>query len=115
MLSGPFASANVPEPIFAINLIDRRSFPENGFCVEADAWKRLCGELNIDPEALLRDLPCYDTMRRTEEAARLLAGTPEEAMAQLRRLGIEDAEAPTVEEAAKAMRAFIDQCVAWWG
>ena len=84
------------------------------FCVEADAWKRLCGELKIDPEALLRDLPCYGTLRRTEEAARLLAWTPEEATDQLRRLGPADAEAPTIEGAARAMREFIDQRVAWW-
>ena len=84
-------------------------------CVEADAWKRVCGELNIDPEALLRDLPGYDTLRRTEEAARLSAWTPEEATAQLRRLGPADTEAPTVEGAARAMRQFIDQRVAWWG
>jgi len=84
-------------------------------CVEADAWKRLCADLQIDPEALLRDLPCYDTLRRTEEAARPLAWAPEEATAQLRRLGAADAEAPTVEQAARAMRAFIDGRVAWWG
>ena len=84
------------------------------FCVEADAWRRLCGELRIDPETLLRDLPCYDTLRRTEEAARLLACTPEEATAHLQRLGPTDAEAPTVEGAARAMRDFIDRRVAWW-
>ena len=83
-------------------------------CIEADAWKRLCAELNIDPEALLRDLPCYDTLPRTEEAARLLTCTPEEATTHLRRLGATDAEAPTVEGVARAMRDFIDQRVAWW-
>lgn len=83
--------------------------------VQADAWRRLCDGLKIDPEALLRDLPCYDTLRRTEEAARLLAWTPEEATVQLRRLGAADAVAPTVEGVARAMRAFIDQRVAWWG
>jgi hypothetical protein len=85
------------------------------FCVQADAWKRLCGDLKIDPEALLRDLPCYETLRQTEELARAAVCTPEEATAQLRRRGPEDAEAPTVEGTARAMRAFIDQRVAWWG
>jgi hypothetical protein len=32
-----------------------------------------------------------------------------------RRLGDADAVAPTVERAARAMRAFIDQRIAWWG
>ena len=84
-------------------------------CVEADAWRRLCGELKIDPEALLRDLPCHDALRRFEELARLMACTAEEATAQLRRLGPADAEAPTVERAVGAMRAFIDSRVKWWG
>jgi hypothetical protein len=34
-------------------------------CVEADGWTRFCAELHLDGEALLRDLPCYDTLRRT--------------------------------------------------
>jgi hypothetical protein len=47
--------------------------------VEADAWRRLCGELRIGPEVLLKDLPGYEEMQRTEEAARLAACTAEEA------------------------------------
>ena len=66
-------------------------------CVEADAWKLQCADLHIDPEALPRDLPCYDSLRRTEQAARPLAWTPEEATAQLRRLAGADAATPTVE------------------
>jgi hypothetical protein len=85
------------------------------FCVEADAWKRLCGDLKIDPEALLRDLPCYDTLRCTEEAVRPLALTAEEATAQLRRLGRAESEALTVEDVVQVMRTFIDKRVAWWG
>jgi hypothetical protein len=85
------------------------------FCVQADAWKQLFGELKIDPEALLRDLPCHDTLHRMEELARLMAFTAEEATAQLRRHGPADTEAPTVEGAARAMRAFIDSRVKWWG
>jgi hypothetical protein len=84
-------------------------------CVEADAWTQFCSELHIDPEALLRDLPGYDTLRLTQEAARLLLWTAEEAATYLRRLGPPGAQPPTVEGAAKAMRDFIDQRVAWWG
>jgi hypothetical protein len=84
-------------------------------CVGADAWRRLCGELKIGPETLLRRLPGYQAMQRTEEAARLYAFTSEEAVAYLRQSGGEGAEPPTVEESGKAMRDFIDQRVAWWG
>jgi hypothetical protein len=83
--------------------------------VEADAWKQLCAELHIDPEALLRDFPAYDTIRRWEEAARLDAYPPEEAAAALRSLGIEADKAPTVEATMKAMREFLDSRVKWWG
>jgi hypothetical protein len=82
--------------------------------VEADAWKRLFGELKIDPEVLLRDLPGYDEVRRSEQHARIAACPPEEAAGLLRRYGPEGAAIPTVEEAARAMRDFIDQRVAWW-
>ena len=83
-------------------------------CIEADAWRRLCAELKIDAEALLRDLRGYDAVRRTEKAARVSLWTPEEAAAYLRRLGVDDPQPPTVEGASKAMRDFIDQRVAWW-
>jgi hypothetical protein len=82
--------------------------------VEADAWKRLCAELHIDPETLLRDFPAYDTLRRSEEAARLDAYPPEEAAAARRSLGLDAAKAPTVEAAVKAMREFLDSRVKWW-
>jgi hypothetical protein len=83
-------------------------------CVEADAWTRFCSELHIDPVALVRDLPGYNTLQLTQEAARLLLWTAEEAAAYLRRVGPGDAQPPTVEGAVKAMRDFIDTRVAWW-
>jgi hypothetical protein len=84
------------------------------FCVEADAWKLLSGEMNIDPEALLRDMPCYDTLRPMEELAWFMAWTPEEATAHLRRLGRVDGQAPTVEGAVQPMRELLDTRVKWW-
>jgi hypothetical protein len=83
--------------------------------IESDGWRRLCGELKIDPEALLRDMPAYEELRRTEEAARLAAYTAEEAADYLRRSGGREAEPPTAEDAARAMRDVIDRRVAWWG
>jgi hypothetical protein len=85
-------------------------------CVEADGFRRLCAELKIDRDAWLRDIPAYDALQLTEQAARGVACTPEEATtADLRRCGDEAAEAPTAETAAKAMREFIDHRIAWWG
>jgi hypothetical protein len=82
-------------------------------CVGADAWRRLCGELHIDPETLHRDLPGYQTMQRTEETARHYAFTSDEAAAYLRQSGGEGAAPPTVEESAKAMWDSVYKRMAW--
>ena len=82
--------------------------------VEADGWTRFCEELHLDGGALLRDLPCYDTLRRTQQAARALAWSAEEAADCLRRLGSGDAALPTAEGVARALRQFLAERVAWW-
>jgi hypothetical protein len=82
--------------------------------VEADGWTRFCAELHLDGEALLRDLPCYDTLQRTQQAARALAWTADEATDCLRRLGPGDAALPTVEGVARGLRKFLKARVAWW-
>jgi hypothetical protein len=82
--------------------------------VEADGWTQFCAELHVDGEALLRDLPCYDTLQHTQQTARLVAGTAAEAVDCLRRLGPGDAALPTVEGVAKALRKFLEERVAWW-
>ena len=82
--------------------------------VEAEAWRRLHAELHLDPEWFLRDLRGYDTVKLTEEAACFVPWTAEEAVAGLRRLGMDDAKVPTIEAALQAMGAVIDQRVAWW-
>ena len=38
-----------------------------------DGWRRFCAEFQVDPDLLLNDVPAYDTVKRSEEAARLLA------------------------------------------
>jgi hypothetical protein len=83
--------------------------------VEADGWARFCAELHLDGEALLRDLPCYDTLRRTQQAARALAWNAEEAIDCLRRWGPGDGALPTPEGVARALKKFLDEHVAWWG
>jgi hypothetical protein len=80
------------------------------FVVNADAWRRFCGDLAIDPDALLAGYPGCRTLKRTEEMARLVACTSEEAAADTRRQDPE-AKVPTVECTAKAMREALDRLV----
>jgi hypothetical protein len=82
--------------------------------VEADGWARFCAELHLDGEALLRDLPCYATLQRTQQTARLAACTPDEVADYQRRLGWGGAAPPTAEGVAKGLREFLDWRVAWW-
>jgi hypothetical protein len=82
--------------------------------VNRDAWKRCCAELEIDPDVLLREMPGYNTLAITEQAARLDAFTPAEATAALRRERGGEVEAPTVEGVAATLRGFIDQRAQWW-
>jgi hypothetical protein len=84
------------------------------YTVEAEAWKRLAAELNLDSETLLRDMPCYGTLRETEEIIRRMAFTEGEATAYLRQGGDAEARAVTVEKALAGMRAVLDNRVAWW-
>jgi hypothetical protein len=83
------------------------------FTVEADAWKRLMAELNIDPETLLRDLPCFDTIRHANDAIRQIAFTEEQATAFLREMD-DEARPITVETVLEEMRAFLDRRIEWW-
>jgi hypothetical protein len=85
------------------------------YVVEADAWKRLAAELKIDPEAVLRDVPCYESLRQMEESIRLSAFTEQEATDYLRRRYGEEARPQTVEAELASMRAFLDSRVKWWG
>jgi hypothetical protein len=84
------------------------------YVIEADAWKRLATELKIDPETLLGDVPCYHTLRQTEETIRLTAFTEQEAMEYLRLRGDQEARLPTVETTLADMRAFLDNRVTSW-
>src|SRR5262249_14943947 len=67
------------------------------FMVEADAWKLLAAELKIDPETLLKDVPCYDSLRQMEGAVRLTAFTEQEAMEYLRQRCNQKSRPPTIE------------------
>jgi hypothetical protein len=90
------------------------------FVVRADGWQLLCSELHFDADVLLRELPGNETVCRMEKLARLLAFTPEQALAFLREAVAPDqsvvGEAPaapgayrlhTAAEVARAMREFL--------
>ena len=49
------------------------------FVAHEEGWKQFCSELQIDPEAQLNFMIGWETIRRTEESARNLAFTDEEA------------------------------------
>jgi hypothetical protein len=84
------------------------------FTAKLDGWRRFCAGRQLDPEALMNDLPGYDTVKRTEEAARIMACTPEEAAAWLRERGDEAAQAPTAESVAASLVAWVENWEATW-
>lgn len=77
------------------------------FVVERDAWERFCVELHLDPDALLRDMPCYRTVKDAESIARLLAFTPTEAVEAARSKWDAGVEVRTVESACADYRAAL--------
>jgi hypothetical protein len=73
------------------------------FCIEVDGWKLFCAGLDLDPDALLADLPAFRTVVEMERQARAFANTTEEADAYLRKkTSSESARLPTVEEVAES-------------
>lgn len=49
------------------------------FVARVDGWKRFCSELHIDPEVQLHFMIGWETILQTEQQARALAFSPEEA------------------------------------
>jgi hypothetical protein len=82
--------------------------------VKVDGWKRFCSEFNIDSELLMKDLPGFETVRRTEEPARIVACTPEEATVWIRQRGDKTVETPTAEAVAAALSAFVTSWAERW-
>jgi hypothetical protein len=97
------------------------------FLVRADGWKLFCAELHIDPDDPLRNLPGYSALRETEKTARLVACSPEQALANIR----EDPERKesaqgassavpceyhidTPEDVARSMREDLEQLHELW-
>jgi hypothetical protein len=91
------------------------------YVVRADGWKLVCSQWHLDPEALCRELPGYETMRDLEDVARRLAFSGEEARAYWteatrarKDTGEECGPAPefdavkAAENVAKSMLAFLN-------
>jgi hypothetical protein len=47
--------------------------------VLADGWQLLCSELHLNPDVLAQDLPGYEAVQQTVQAARFVAFNAEEA------------------------------------
>jgi hypothetical protein len=82
------------------------------FTVKLDGWRRFCSELRVDPELLMNDLPGFGVVKRTEDAARIVACTPAEAIEWLRQQGNESDE--TVESVATDLTTFVNSWAERW-
>jgi hypothetical protein len=74
-----------------------------------------CAQHNYDPDFLWKSLPGIETVKRTEEEARTRTFTLQEATAWMRRGGKDNAEAPTAEIEAAALRRFVESWADGWG
>lgn len=92
------------------------------FVVLCDAWKQLCVELYLAPDALARYLPGNENVARMQELARPLAFTGAEALAYLRQRWDSGAAAAgavpgdrneyrieTVQDVVQAWREYLDE------
>lgn len=82
--------------------------------IKLAGWRRFCSEFNIDPEFLMKDLPGFAIVQRTEESARIMACTPDEATAWMQKRGGETAKMPTVEDEAASLWDFVDSKAKRW-
>jgi hypothetical protein len=91
---------------------------------EAEAWKLLASELQIDPEELLRPVPGYESMRMAEQAAQYVTYSAEEALEYARAwkerttATADEAAHPvhveTAADVAASMRKYLEQSVGEW-
>jgi hypothetical protein len=79
------------------------------FCVQADAWRAFCGELGIDPHAMLAGFEdALFSLEFAEKVARELAFTFEETRAEMVKSFGNDAEVITSERALNELRAVFN-------
>jgi hypothetical protein len=79
----------------------------------AEAWRRLCGELAIDQDALTRGMCGHDMLARALAAAETDACTADE-MRALAKARDPAAEVVTVESSLAGLREVLDWCVGRW-
>ena len=88
--------------------------------LNADAWKLICADLNIDASWLFSNLPGNDTVKATEREAREIAFSKGEAEAYLSKNAPAEFKAdarvgmPTAEEMVAEMRKFLEHCLREW-
>jgi hypothetical protein len=78
------------------------------YVAQADAWRHVCGRLQVDPAVLLKHYPGYDNLQRMEETARLVACSQEDATAIVRQGGDAEAQVTTAATIADAMWTFLE-------
>jgi hypothetical protein len=84
------------------------------FLLNIDGWRLFCTQHNYDPDYLWKGLPGYETVRQTEEEARITTFTAEEATAWMRRRGEETAKGLTAEAVAVWLTAYRDRWAKNW-
>jgi hypothetical protein len=84
------------------------------FTTKLDGWRQFCAESKIDAEQLMNGLPGYDTVVRTEEAARMMAFTVEEAIIWMKERDNEAVEVLTVDSVVASLWSFISSRANLW-
>src|SRR5262249_47729623 len=79
-----------------------------------DGWRMLCGEISIDSEVLLKELPGYTTVQRGEQAARAVAFTAEEAAVFVQARWGGGTRPVTAKTFLAGLREFVDWRAGWW-
>jgi hypothetical protein len=95
--------------------------------VQADGWREFCRQLQMDPDALLKDLTGREAVRHIETLARDLACTSKEAHTRLRAAFAGDKSSEgalsadtqgihqsTSEDVARAMRKTLEDQLTKW-
>jgi hypothetical protein len=84
------------------------------FTALRDGWQQFCASRQVDPDTPLNRLSGWEIVCLTEEAARSLAVTFEEATAWARRDGDAAAKPVTADSVAASLRATLDFFMSYW-
>jgi hypothetical protein len=84
------------------------------FVTRLDGWRQFCTEARINAEQLVNCVPGHDTVVRTEEAARMMAFTVEEAIIWMKERDHEAVEVLTVESVVASLWSFVSSRANLW-